>query len=597
MRAPSVESLLASDESEREGSEREVINSVLVPTIGEQIMLARIIDEERVYDRQASPSCTRSVAKKERQRKGMEERIFEFMGEGFVGLHFTVETKLESLGSRMSDIEKNQRLLRRRAEKIEDMLTSIESKVEPSHGEDMDFRQWDYGTHEENDKANSEKDKANAEQEAGKEKDNIENTEQEAERKNENSDEKEGEEKEADDNAQQEGEKEKENSEADEQDKEDSESESETDELKKLKERSRALADKLWKEIEAVEEDVGGKQDEEEGEEKEAETSEVEKENSEDDEKVEEKVVESEAEGEDDQEEVGGKDDQEEEVEGKESETREQEKEKSETDEVESEAREAEIEKRTPAPPRGNQTEGTPKDDHNEPRVETNITYETPTPPRGNQTGGTSTPPRGKTKAMAARRLVTKPMEEEPGKGEKVVEKVTEGTPKDDHNEPRVETNRTDETPTPPRGIRQREIPHHHVAVAARRLVTKPMEEEPGKGEKVVEEEKKKEEAVETEEKSREKVAEEEKKEEEDVKMGKLLRNILRKKSKGRSWSFTRKHRVLGSCIGARRMPLLLHLRRVADQRGNYSGWRLLSRRGRCVWKTKFIGVTMPKNE
>ncbi|XP_013589244.1 uncharacterized protein At3g43530-like [Brassica napus] len=50
--------------------ETKVINSVLVPTIGEQIMLARIIDEERVYDRQASPSCTRSVAKKERQRKG-----------------------------------------------------------------------------------------------------------------------------------------------------------------------------------------------------------------------------------------------------------------------------------------------------------------------------------------------------------------------------------------------------------------------------------------------------------------------------------------------------------------------------------------------
>ncbi|CDY60531.1 BnaAnng16940D [Brassica napus] len=58
VRAPSVESLSASDESEREGSEREreVINSVLVPTIGEQIMLARIIDEEREYDRQGSPS-------------------------------------------------------------------------------------------------------------------------------------------------------------------------------------------------------------------------------------------------------------------------------------------------------------------------------------------------------------------------------------------------------------------------------------------------------------------------------------------------------------------------------------------------------------
>ena len=72
------------------------------------------------------------------------------MGE-FVGLNLTVETKLESIGSRMSDIEKNQQLLRRRAKKIEERLTSIESKVEQSHGEDMDFRQWDHmdkGTHE-----------------------------------------------------------------------------------------------------------------------------------------------------------------------------------------------------------------------------------------------------------------------------------------------------------------------------------------------------------------------------------------------------------------------------------------------------------------
>ncbi|KAG2275149.1 hypothetical protein Bca52824_057704 [Brassica carinata] len=79
------------------------------------------------------------------------------MGEGFVGLNLTVETKLESLGSRMNDIEKNQRLLRRRAKKIEKRLTSIESKVEQSHGEDMDFRQWDhmdYFTHEGKDKCN-----------------------------------------------------------------------------------------------------------------------------------------------------------------------------------------------------------------------------------------------------------------------------------------------------------------------------------------------------------------------------------------------------------------------------------------------------------
>ncbi|KAH0885023.1 hypothetical protein HID58_061119 [Brassica napus] len=271
VRAQSVESLSDSDESEREGSnkegsdkegsEREVINSVLVPTIGEKIMLARIIDEEREYDCQGSPSDTwnywlnlyeldqaaRGVLPKNKDKEkvtfaegsssnsgldsrlqGLEERILEFMGEGFVGLHVTVETKLEALGSRMNK------------------LTSIESKVEPSHGEYIDFRQWDYGTYEEKEKANSEKDKANAEQEAGKENDNIENTEQEAERKNDE----EGEEKEADDNAQQEDEKEK-----DEQDKEDSEK----------------------------------------------------KENSEDDEKVEEKVVESEAEGEDDQAEVEGK--------------------------------------------------------------------------------------------------------------------------------------------------------------------------------------------------------------------------------------------------------------------------------------------------
>ena len=155
---------------------------MLVPTIGEQIMLARIIDEEREYDRQGSPSDTwnywlnvkqkniwwkelyeldqaaRGVLPKNKDKEkvtfaegsssnsgldsrlqGLEERILEFMGEGFVGLHVTVETKLESLGSRMSDIEKNQRLLRRRAKKIEDRLTSIESKFEPSHDEDIDF--------------------------------------------------------------------------------------------------------------------------------------------------------------------------------------------------------------------------------------------------------------------------------------------------------------------------------------------------------------------------------------------------------------------------------------------------------------------------
>ncbi|KAH0902148.1 hypothetical protein HID58_041651 [Brassica napus] len=478
VRAQSVESLSASDESEREGSEREVIYSVLVPTIGEQIMLARIINEEREYDRQGSPSDTwnywlnvkqkniwwkelyeldqaaRGVLPKNKDKEkvtfaegsssnsgldsrlqGLEERILEFMGEGFVGLHVMVETKLEALGSRMSHIEKNQRILKRRAKKMEDKLTSIESTVEPSNGEDMDFRQWDYGTYEEKENANSEKDKANAEQEAGKENDNIENTEQEAERKNDE----EGEEKEADDNAQQEDEKEKENSEADEQDKEDKHKLINCG--KKLKRKKKRLE---------------GNRDEEEGEEKEAETSDKEKENSEDDEKVEEKVVESEAEGEDDQAKVEGKEDQEEEVEGKESETREQDKEKSETDEVESEAREAEIEKGTPTPPRGNQTEGTPS------------------------------PPRGRTKAMAARRLVTRTMEGEPGKGVEVVA------------EEAVET----------KGKSRKKVAEEE---KKEEEAVKVVEEQAGE---VVEEQ-----AGETEEKSRKKVAEEEKKEEEAVKV------------------------------------------------------------------------------
>ncbi|KAH0860125.1 hypothetical protein HID58_088386 [Brassica napus] len=395
VRAQSVESLSASDESEREGSEREVINSVLVPTIGEQIMLARIIDEEREYDRQGSPSDTwnywlnvkqkniwwkelyeldqaaRGVLPKNKDKEkvtfaegsssnsgldsrlqGLEERILEFMGEGFVGLHVTVETKLEALGSRMSHIEKNQRILKRRAKKMEDKLTSIESKVEPSHGEDMDFRQWDYGTYEEKEKANSEKDKANAEQEAGKENDNIENTEQEAERKNDE----EGEEKRL------------------------------MTMLSKRMRKRRKIVRLMSKTRKTRKKKRLEGNNEEEGEEKEAETSDEEKENSEDDEKVEEKVVESEAEGEDDQAEVEGKRIKKKKLKGKSLKPGSKIRRK-----VESEAREAEIEKGTPTPPRGNQTEGTP------------------------------TPPRGRTKAMAARRLVTRTMEGEPGKGVEVV--------------------------------------------------------------------------------------------------------------------------------------------------------------------------------
>ncbi|KAL0665957.1 hypothetical protein Bca4012_028661 [Brassica carinata] len=56
-------------------------------------------------------------------------------------------SKLEVMDWRMSKLERNQRLLRSRAKKIEDRLTSIESKgneaEENNYGEDMDFEQWD----------------------------------------------------------------------------------------------------------------------------------------------------------------------------------------------------------------------------------------------------------------------------------------------------------------------------------------------------------------------------------------------------------------------------------------------------------------------
>ncbi|XP_048624050.1 vicilin-like seed storage protein At2g18540 [Brassica napus] len=77
--------------------------------------------------------------------------------------------------------------------------------------------------------------------------------------------------------------------------------------------------------------------------------------------------------------------------------------------------------------------------------------------------------------------------------------------------------NQTEGTPTPPRGRTK--------AMAARRLVTRTMEGEPGKGVEVVAEEaceteeKSRKKAGETEGKSRKKVAEEEKKEEEAVKV------------------------------------------------------------------------------
>ncbi|CAF2070467.1 unnamed protein product, partial [Brassica oleracea] len=76
-----------------------------------------------------------------------KERILAFMDKGFSGVLSSVEPKLEVMDWRMSKLERNQRLLRSRAKKIEDRLTSIERKgneaEENNYGEYMDFGQWD----------------------------------------------------------------------------------------------------------------------------------------------------------------------------------------------------------------------------------------------------------------------------------------------------------------------------------------------------------------------------------------------------------------------------------------------------------------------
>ncbi|CAN7054885.1 unnamed protein product [Brassica oleracea var. botrytis] len=159
------------------------------------------------------------------------------------------ETKLEAVDLRLGGIEKNQRLLRCRAKKIEKRLTSIENKVseKPNRGEDMDFGQCD-GT--------------DFGQWDGKEKDDAEEEEKE----------KSGKEKEKSGEV----DKDKENSETDE------ENDSER-KLNELKERYRVQADELWREVEAAE----AEEDQANEERKEAATNEESIENSEDDEKVE----------------------------------------------------------------------------------------------------------------------------------------------------------------------------------------------------------------------------------------------------------------------------------------------------------------------
>ncbi|CDY68379.1 BnaCnng58750D [Brassica napus] len=185
-------------------------------------------------------------------------------------------------------------------------------------------------------------------------------------------------------------------------------------------------------------------------------------------------------------------------------------------------------------------------------------------------------------------------------------EKEKKESPKDDHNEPRVETNRTDETPTPPRGNQTEETPTpprgRTKAMAARRLVTRPMEEEPGKGVEVVAEE-----AVETEGKSRKKVAEEENKEEEAVKeqAGEIVEEYTEEE----------KQRWIIAVYKEAPSPWIMHrckenaavaVPKKSGRPKKKSQWvqtpftegkKRKTKTYAYVWKTKFTGVTMPKNE
>ncbi|KAH0879567.1 LOW QUALITY PROTEIN: hypothetical protein HID58_066961 [Brassica napus] len=164
--------------------------------------------------------------------KGLEDRIVKAMGEGFDRLTAMVEAKLEVMDSRLSFIEKNQRIPKRKDRKIERTVASIESKGKRrvvwdagrDYGKD-DGR--DYGKEVgEKGKENSETGEKVENSETGAKVENreddekleedVEEEEQEAEEVKENSENNE-EEKENSENYEKEDDEEMENSEYDEQ--------------------------------------------------------------------------------------------------------------------------------------------------------------------------------------------------------------------------------------------------------------------------------------------------------------------------------------------------------------------------------------------
>ncbi|KAG5399030.1 hypothetical protein IGI04_020844 [Brassica rapa subsp. trilocularis] len=236
--------------------------------------------------------------------KGVEERIVKAMEEGFSGINLTVETKLEAMNLRMGKLEKNQRVLKKKTKKIEDKLTSIESKG----NEDEEYRQWndfDYGRDHGKDREMAEAEKAETgkkisekgeedEENSGKDEEDEKNSEKGKEEKD------------------QEPEKDKENSDSVEKGEEYVEESDEENSLLRLHERVRVQAEEFWrtvddeseaeketeKEAEKEAEEEGEKEGEEEAEKEVQEEKESEEEGEKEAEKEAEKEVQEEKEAE-----------------------------------------------------------------------------------------------------------------------------------------------------------------------------------------------------------------------------------------------------------------------------------------------------------
>ncbi|CAN6808626.1 unnamed protein product [Brassica oleracea] len=380
----------------------QVINSVLVPTVDEETLLARIIDLEPEYQREGSSTSDRwnywlNVKQKkiwwkelyesdvaarkftktkdkekvtivegsssnfglESMLKGVEERIVKAMEEGFSGINLMVETKLEAMNLRMGKLEKYQQVLKKKAKKIEDKLTSIESKG----NEDEEYTQgndFDYGRDHGKDRDMVEAEKAETgkkisekgeedEENSGKDEGDEENSEKGEEEKD------------------QEPEKDKENSDSVEKGGEYVEKSDEENSLLRLHERVRVQAEEFWRAI-----------DDESEAEKEAE-EEVEKEGEEEGEEEAEKEVQEEKEGEKEAEK-----DVQEEKEGEEEGEKEVQEEKEGEEEGEKEAEKE-----------------TEKEVQEEKEAEKEESKGTPT-----STGVIVITPRGRTKAAAARKAI-----------------------------------------------------------------------------------------------------------------------------------------------------------------------------------------------